>query len=149
MHDDHPAPGPGHNAPSARPRQWQTPHRDHEHEPEAPEPAEPDLDLVETAFVQGFEQASDPTSFLRLARVPFVTERDRQKLELIRVETRCQTDVASITPYLGGAGHRVAPLPEALVTRRRSLRFIYLGPAGQEDLTLADVRDLPDLTPPR
>jgi hypothetical protein len=148
MPDDHPGPGPGHNAPPRRPRQWQTPHR-HDHEPEAPEAAELDLDLVEAAFVQGFEQASDPTSFLRLARVPFVTERNGQKLELLRVETACRTDVASITPYLGGKGHRVAPLPEALVGRRRDLRFVYLGPNGQETLSLADVRDLPDLTPPR
>ena len=142
-------PGPGHNAPPRRPRQWQTPHRHDDHEHDAPEPAEPDLDLVEAAFVEGFEQASDPTSFLRLARIPFVTERNGQKLELIRAETVCRTDVASITPYLGGTGHRVAPLPEALVARRRSLRFIYLGPNGQESLTLADVRELLDLTPPR
>jgi hypothetical protein len=40
-------------------------------------------------------------------------------------------------------------LPEALVTRRRRLRFVYLGPDGQEALTLAEVRPLPDLTPLR
>jgi hypothetical protein len=156
-HDDRPDPdepgtttrvGLGHNAPP-RPRQWQTPHRHDDHGHEAPAPAEPDLDLVEAAFVEGFEQASDPTSFLRLARVPFVTERAGKKLELLRVEAVCRTDVAAVTPYLGGAGHRVAPLPESLVARRRTLRFVYLGPNGQETLTLADVRDLPDLTPPR
>lgn len=140
--------GPGHNAPPRRPLQWQTPHRDHHHHDE-PAPAEPDLDLVEAAFVQGFEQASDPTSFLRLARVPFVTEREGRKLELLRVETSCRTDVATVTPQLGGAGHRVAPLPAALVGRRRSLRFVYLGSAGQESLSLAEVRPLPDLTPER
>ena len=34
-------------------------------------PSEPDLDLIEAAFVDGFSAASDPTSFLRLAQVPF------------------------------------------------------------------------------
>ena len=151
MRDDRSSPGPGHNVPPTRPRQWQTPHRDHdhEHEHEAPGDAEPDLDLVEAAFIEGFEQARDPTSFLRLARVPFVTERGGRRLELVRVETLCRSDVASVTPYLGGAGHRVAPLPEALVARRRALRFVYLGPDGQEVLSLADIRPLPDLTPPR
>jgi hypothetical protein len=141
--------GPGHNRPSPRPAQWQTPHRrdDRQHDP--PDAAEPDLDLVEAAFVEGFEQARDPSSFLRLARVPFVTERAGRRLELVRVEILCRTDVASVTPYLGGAGHRVAPLPEPLVARRRTLRFVYLGPARQEHLTLADIRPLPDLTPQR
>ncbi len=37
----------------------------------APGTAEPDLDKVEKAFVDGFLAATDPTSFLRLARVPF------------------------------------------------------------------------------
>ena len=32
---------------------------------------EPDLDLVEMAFVEGFATAKDPASFLRLARIPF------------------------------------------------------------------------------
>jgi hypothetical protein len=149
MHDDHDGPGPGHNAPPRRPLQWQTPHRADDHDAPAAEQAEADLDLVEAAFVQGFEQAPDPTSFLRLARVPFVTERGGRKLELLRVETHCRTDVAALAPQLGGAGHRVAPLPAALVGRRKSLRFIYLGSAGQESLSLAEIRPLPDLTPER
>jgi hypothetical protein len=151
MHDDdhdH-GPGPGHNAPPRRPLQWQTPHREHDHGPPEADAAEPDLDLVEAAFVEGFEQASDPTSFLRLARVPFVTERSGRRLELLRVETYCRTDVAAVAPQLGGAGHRVAPLPAALVGRRRRLSFVYLGSAGQESLSLAEIRPLPDLTPER
>lgn len=149
MHEDHEAPGPGHNAPT-RPRQWQTPHRPHGHDqPPAAEAREPDLDLVEAAFVQGFEQAPDPTSFLRLARVPFVTERNGKRLELLRVEITSRTEVASITPYQGGQGHRVAPLPAALVGRRQSLGLVYHGSAGAEVLSLADIRALPDLTPER
>ena len=71
-HDhDHAPHGPGHNLPhgASGAAQWQTPHR-----PEGPSgtPAvEPDLDKVEKAFVDGFLAATDPTSFLRLARVPF------------------------------------------------------------------------------
>lgn len=146
MHHDQSAPGPGHNAP--RPRQWQTPHRAHDHaHPERP--AEPDLDLVESAFVEGFGRASDPTSFLRLARVPFVTEHQGERLDLIRVEIRDTTDVASVTPVLGGAGHRVAPLPQALVSRRQTLAFVYMSGHGSRHLDLATVRSLPDLTPDR
>ena len=147
MHDDHHPAGPGHNAPPRRALQWQTPHREHGHE--EPVAEEADLDLVEAALVHGFERAPDPTSFLRMARIPFVTERAGRRLELLRVETLCRTDVAAVAPQLGGTGHRVAPLPAALVGRRRSLRFVYLGAAGQETLSLAEIRPLPDLTPER
>src|SRR6266446_6228329 len=89
--------GIGHNRPSPprRPAQWQTPHRD-----EAPataadsDRAEPDLDLVEAAFVEGFLAASDATSFLRLARVPFeAAAADGAKLALLRVEVDAVADV--------------------------------------------------------
>ena len=69
-HHDH-VHGPGHNHPHAEraPVQWQTPHQP-DGATSAPSP-EPDLDKVEAAFVDGFIGAPDPTSFLRLARIPF------------------------------------------------------------------------------
>ena len=138
----------GHNSGHGKPTQWQTPHLPHDHREEAAEPKEPDLDLVETAFVQGFAAAADPTSFLRLAKVPFVTERDGAKLELLRVQIENTVDVGSVTPWMGGGGHRVAPLPASLVSRRGRLRFVYLASDQRLELSLAEVRDLPDLTPP-
>ncbi|TIL21554.1 MAG: hypothetical protein E5Y87_07385, partial [Mesorhizobium sp.] len=72
-HHDHPH-APGHNGPAGKPLQWQTPHRpDQAHEPPV-DPASVDLDLVETAFLEGFARAPDPSSFLRLAGIPFVGE---------------------------------------------------------------------------
>jgi len=61
--------GPGHNRAPKRPvAQWQTPHSPGE---QAPAAAEPDLDKVEAAFIDGFIDAPDPVSFLRLGRIPF------------------------------------------------------------------------------
>ncbi|MDJ0683511.1 MAG: hypothetical protein QNJ84_02305 [Alphaproteobacteria bacterium] len=138
----------GHNSAAGRPTQWQTPHLPHDHEGETTtDPREPDLDLVESAFVEAFGSATDPTSFLRLSKIPFVTERGGTKLELLRVQVESTADVASVTPWMGG-GHRVAPLPAALVSRRGRLRFVYLASDQRLELSLADVRDLPDLTPP-
>ena len=145
MHDDHPT--AGHN--SGRPLQWQTPHRPHGDEhPEDPG-HEPDLDLVEAAFVEGFARAPDPVSFLRLAGVPCKSERDGLPLDLVRVEIESATDVASVTPLLGGGGHRVAPLPASHVSRRRRLGFHYLMGERMVRLDLAEARALPNLTPPR
>lgn len=121
--------------------QWQTPHlpeppHDHDHDH-----VEPDLDLVEKAFVEGFASASDPTSFLRLARVPFdAVTQDGTHISLLRVETDDVTDVGAVMPHLGGGSFRYDPLPAAMVSRRRRLRFIYFDGRAQVPMNLAQVR---------
>lgn len=143
-HDHNHPPGPGHNhAPEPkRTVQWQTPHlndapEEHHHH------GEPDVDLVEAAFVEGFTVASDPTSFLRLARVPFeAKDREGRRLVLLRVEVEAATDVGGVMPHLGGTSFRYDPLPAKMASRRRSLRFIYFDGQALAPLTLADVRGL-------
>ena len=139
------APGLGHNH-AALPRavaQWQTPHLDYHHGHDHAHHGEADLDLVESAFVEGFAAANDPTSFLRLAHVPFeATDPSGTKLVLLRVETEAVTDVGAVTPHLGGESFRYDPLPAALVARRRRLRFVYRGADGVQALTFAQVRAL-------
>jgi hypothetical protein len=147
MHDEHGSAGAGHN--SGRPVQWQTPHRPHGHDQPHDHEHEPDIDLVEDAFVEGFARAPDPVSFLRLAGVPFHSERDGEPLDLVRVEIESATDVASVTPLLGGGGHRVAPLPASHVSHRRRLGFHYLMGERMVRLDLAEARGLVNLTPHR
>jgi hypothetical protein len=103
--------------------------------------AEPDLDKIEAAFVEGFLAASDATSFLRLAGVPFsATAADGAALSLLRVETEVVADVGSLTPHLGGGSFRYDPLPAPLVASRRRLRFVYFDGAGLRMLNFATVR---------
>ncbi len=139
---DH-GPGPGHNHPRPpKTVQWQTPHLAHSHAPEAVV-GEPDLDLVEAAFVEGFTIATDPTSFLRVARVPFeATAADGTKLALLRVEVEALTDVGAITPHLGGGSFRYDPLPGKIASRRRRLQFVYFDGSATRALTLGEVREL-------
>lgn len=137
------ATGIGHNHPAPRAAQWQTPHRD-DGEAEKPQPlAERDLDLVEAAFTEGFLSASDPTSFLRLARVPFETMIEEKRLVLLRVEVDAVTDVGGITPHLGRTSFRYDPLPARLVSRRKRLRFIYFDGHGARSLNLTEMNALP------
>jgi hypothetical protein len=149
IHPSGPAPafGPGHNhAHGPYPvAQWQKPHLDAAHAQAAGdgEPVESDLDLVETAFVEAFTGASDPTSFLRLAQVPFdATTADGARLALLRVEIDAVTDVGSVMPHLGGKTFRYDPLPAALVARRRRLRFVYGDGSALRALSFAQVRAL-------
>lgn len=117
--------------------QWQVPHRTGE---ETPPPVERDLDQVEAAFAEGFAGASDVTSFLRLAQIPFEIARAGKKLILLRVEAEQVADVGSVTPHLGGQSFRYDPLPARMVSRRQRLRFVYFDGAGVEVLSFAEVR---------
>jgi len=140
-----PAFGPGHNRAGLprRPAQWQAPHLAQPPADADGACAEPDLDLVETAFVEAFAAASDPTSFLRLAQVPFcATAPDGAELKLLRVEVDDVTDVGSVMPHLGGETFRYDPLPAALVARRRRLRFVYGDGTAARGLSFAQVRAL-------
>lgn len=139
----------GHN--HAQPRgavQWQTPHLPHGHHHDH-DHGEPDLDLVEMAFVEGFAAAKDPASFLRLAQIPFeATNAVGTKLVLLRAETEAVTDVGTLSPRLGGGSLRYDPLPARMVTHRRKLRFVYFDGSAPRALTLGEVRELTSLTSP-
>ncbi len=133
----------GHNRPNAV--QWQIAHEAEGEQPEALNPTERDLDLVEAAFVEGFEQCSDPTSFLRMARIPFVgVDGAGRRLHLLRVETELAADIGSVSPLIGGGAVRYDPLPARLVSRRRKLVFVFHDGAQIERLDLAAVRALLD-----
>jgi hypothetical protein len=137
--------GPGHNQTRApqRAAQWQRPHLDATRDHDADDHVEADLDLVETAFVEGFAGAPDPTSFLRLAQLPFeAIAPDGTRLALLRVEVDAVTDVGSVMPHLGGETFRYDPLPAKMVTRRRRLRFIYGDGRTAHAFSFAEVRGL-------
>lgn len=121
--------------------QWQTPHQP-DGGKAAAAPAEPDLDKVEAAFVDGFLGAADPTSFLRLARIPFEIAADGAGLRLLRVEIDALTDVGSLTPHLGGGAFRYDPLPSNFVSRRRRLRFVYFDGEALRGLSYAELREM-------
>jgi hypothetical protein len=95
-----------------------------------------------TARRSGFFQAPDPTSFLRLARIPFEIAAGDANLKLLRVEIDALTDVGSLTPHLGGGTFRYDPLPSNFVSRRRRLRFVYFDGASLRALSYAELRGI-------
>lgn len=128
-------------------RQWQTPHLAPGETPPSEAPVEPDLDLVETAFVDSFPTCPDPTSFLRLAGVPFAGQTaDGRSLSLLRVEANQTVDVGTLSPNLSG-GFRHDPLPAAMTSRRSSLAFVYFDGGGLVRLSLAAAKALQPLEP--
>jgi hypothetical protein len=121
--------------------QWQTPHLAEGAAPPPPEAG--DLDLVAAAFVEGFLACGDPTSFLRLAHVPFeATDGDGRRLALLRVEIDAVVDVGAIAPHLGGESFHYDPLPSRMASRRKRLRFVYFDGCGLRSFDLAEALKL-------
>jgi hypothetical protein len=137
------APGPGHNAGVRAASQWQDPKRDIGLEAR---PAEQDLDLVEQEFYRSALTSTDPTSLLRLARVPFVVDIGGGKLmRLLSISISDEIEVGAISPGYGGSDVAYHPVPASRVKHSRNLRFVYHTPDGIRAFTYGEIRDLPDL----
>jgi hypothetical protein len=140
---DHPHEhGPGHNRPAPHATQWQNPLS----RAGAPTAEEPDFDLVEEAFCEAAQNASDPTSFLRLAGVPFVADLGGGKrMRLLSYSIANETEVGAVAPGFEAAEPVYHPLPASRVRKLRRLRFTYHTAEGVKEFSLSEVRNLPDL----
>lgn len=128
--------------------QWQMPHLPEGAEMPVPDRAR-DIDLVEASFVEGFQAAKDPTSFLRLANIPFVgLTYEGQRLHLLRVETGVSADVGAVTPSFGGGAVLYDPLPAPMVQQRKELAFVYHDGRASLRLSFAEARGLIDESAP-
>ena len=113
---------PGHNTGPRAASQWQDPKADERPEPQ---PADHDLDLVEQEFYRSALTSTDPTSLLRLARVPFVADIGGGKLmRLLRVSVADEIEVGAISPGYGGDDVVYHPVPASRVQHSRNLRFV-------------------------
>jgi hypothetical protein len=144
-HDSHEhRPKAGHNRRHRHAAQWQDPAG----APAADDAPEADFDLVERAFCEAAQDASDPTSLLRLARVPFVADMGEGRLmRLVAYRIEDETEVGSLAPGFGADDVVHHPLPAARVVRHRRLRFVYHAPDGLRELSLAEARDLRAVEP--
>ncbi|MEJ2378825.1 MAG: hypothetical protein P8Y53_02400 [Pseudolabrys sp.] len=142
-HSGNGAAGGGNRPPARLPTaQWQAPQRTNGYE-HYYRHAEADLDAVESAFAEGFADASDPASFLRLACIPFeATDGTGEELVLLRVECETAVVVGKAGRDPRGGAARYTPLPKRMATRRRRLRFVYFDGSGPRVLSLEEVRDL-------
>jgi hypothetical protein len=138
-----PVAGPGHNAGLRAASQWQDPKTD---ETLRVRPADHDLDLVEQEFYRSTLTSTDPTSLLRLARVPFVADIGGGRLmRLLSINVSDEIEVGAISAGYGGSEVVYQPVPASRVKHSRNLRFVYHTPEGIRAFTYAEIRDLPDL----
>ena len=129
-HHDHAHQGHGHNHA----------HGDHlhSHMHEGDEAA--DLQVLATQFIEGFLQASDKTSYLKLAGVPFERPgRDGTKsLKLIDVELKTDWQVGTASPSFGSRELSYLPFPGQMVQERTNMSLIYV---SMDEKSTLDIRD--------
>lgn len=123
-HDHH---HQGHNAPA-----------DHLHSHLSGDDGREDLQALATQFIEGFRQASDKISYLRLAGVPF-ERADTQGgpgLKLVDVRLATEWQVGTASPAFGSRELSYLPLAGGMVAERTNMSFVYVSLDRREDVDL-------------
>ncbi|QHQ35244.1 hypothetical protein [Algicella marina] len=109
----------------------------HSHMQDVDEAAE--IQVLTDQFIDGFQQAKDKMSYLRLAGVPLevpdVAHGTAMKLVDVRLTTEWQVGTAS--PSFGSRELSYLPYPGEMVTERTNLEFVYVSLRSKQ---LSDLR---------
>ena len=129
-HGHTPAHGHGHNHADA----------DHLHSHLHAEDHAADLQVLTAQFIDGFVQAADKASYLKLAGVPF--ERPGQggakALKLVDVELKTDWQVGTASPSFGSRELSYLPFPGEMVRERTNMSLIYV---SMDEKSTLDIRD--------
>ena len=99
-----------------------------------------DLQVLATQFIDGFLQASDKTSYLKLAGVPFerASKDGAKSLKLIDVELKTDWQVGTASPSFGSRELSYLPFPGEMVQERTNMSLIYV---SMDEKSTLDIRD--------
>ncbi|PZX36701.1 hypothetical protein LY56_03419 [Roseinatronobacter thiooxidans] len=116
------------------------PHPDHLHSHMRDPDLAAELQVLSAQFIDGFVQAHDKSSYLRLAGVPF--ERDgaegRGSLKLVDVQLTTEWQVGTASPGFGTRQLSYLPFPGEMVSERTNMGFLYVSISEKEVLDLRD-----------
>lgn len=123
--------GPGHNHPEA----------DHLHSHLHPDDEAADLQVLTAQFIDGFINATDKTSYLRLAGVPFEIDGPggANTLKLVDVEMSTNWQVGTASPSFGSRELGYLSFPGEMVGERTNMTLVYV---SIDERVTTDVRDL-------
>ena len=109
----------------------------HSHMHEADEAA--DLQLLSVQFIDGFREARDKMSYLRLAGVPLeIPGEDGPALKLVDVQLKTEWQVGTASPSFGSRELSYLPLPGEMISERTNLGFVYV---SLERKSIVDLRE--------
>ncbi len=99
-----------------------------------------DLQVLAAQFIDGFVQAKDKTSYLKLAGVPF--ERPgtggATALKLVDVELTTDWQVGTASPSFGSRELSYLPFPGEMVRERTNMSLVYV---SMDEKSTLDLRD--------
>lgn len=127
---DHIHPGAGHNHS----------HGDHLHSHLHDEDEAADIQVLATQFIDGFVQANDKSSYLKLAGVPFErpSAAGAKALKLIDVELKTEWQVGTASPSFGSRELSYLPFPGQMVNERTNMSLVYV---SMDEKSTLDIRD--------
>lgn len=113
---------------------------DHLHSHMHTEDVAADLQVLATQFIDGFVQAKDKTSYLKLAGVPFERPGQGGKIALKLVDVELTTDwqVGTASPSFGSRELSYLPFPGEMVRERTNMSLIYVSMDEKSSLDLRD-----------
>ena len=115
-------------------------HGDHLHSHMHDEDHAADLQVLAAQFIDGFVQARDKTSYLKLAGVPFERpgKGGDRALKLVDVELKTEWQVGTASPSFGARELSYLPFPGEMVRERTNMALIYV---SMDEKASLDIRD--------
>ena len=117
----------------------------HSHLHDGPQTAQPgkrrdDDDLLADALMEGFDNAEDKASFLRMARIPqHLHGADGALLRLVDVELRYAYQVATASPAFNAEELVYLPFPASMIRERATMVFVYVSLRERRDVDLSEM----------
>ncbi len=109
----------------------------HSHMHEADEAG--DLQILAEQFIDGFREAKDKQSYLRLSGVPLeLISKEGPSQKLVDVKLTTEWQVGTASPSFGSRELSYLPYPGEMVTERTNMGFIYV---SIDEKTVVDLRD--------
>jgi len=100
---------------------------DHLHSHLKPEDEASELQVLAVQFIDGFREAKDKMSYLRLAGVPLEKEDgERPSLKLVDVQLTTEWQVGTASPSFGSRELSYLPFPGEMISERTNLGFVYV-----------------------
>lgn len=99
-----------------------------------------DLQVLAAQFIDGFVQAKDKTTYLKLAGVPFERpgKGGAKALKLVDVELTTDWQVGTASPSFGSRELSYLPFPGEMVRERTNMSLIYVSMYEKASLDLRD-----------
>ncbi len=115
-------------------------HADHLHSHVHNEDEAADLQVLAAQFIDGFVQAKDKSSYLKLAGVPFErpSKGGAKALKLIDVELKTEWQVGTASPSFGSRELSYLPFPGEMISERTNMSLIYV---SMDEKSVLDLRD--------